>query len=55
MFPSDVAHMYEGILILGLAVEEALPGIYQQKFPTDKDKGLSLRKRVLERRKQEKQ
>lgn len=55
MFPSDVPHIYEGALILDLAVEETLPGIYQQRFPAHKDKGLSLRKEVLEHRKHEKQ
>lgn len=55
MFPSDVPHIYERALILDLAVEETLPGIYQQRFPAHKDKGLSLRKEVLEHRKHEKQ
>lgn len=44
MFPSDVPCIYEEALILGLAVEETLPGIYQQRFPTHKDKELSLGK-----------
>lgn len=55
MFHSDVPLIYEGALVLGLAEEETLPGIYQQRFPTHKDKGLSPRKRVLEQRKHEKQ
>lgn len=55
MFPSDVPCIYEEALVLGLAVEDTLPGIYQQRFPTRKDKELSLGKKVLEQRKHEKQ